>query len=108
VAAARLLTVSEQRAVDLIHAAGSGAVLALLSLPEDRRDPDLAEALLDAVLGRILTSTPVRPDSTPIALAVAFRAALPELPALSEAERTLASEWLTRAITELEGRPKPR
>lgn len=102
VAAAGLLKVSEARAVDLIHAAGSGAVLALLSQPEERRDPDLADALLDAVLGEILTSVPVRLDAEPIAVAVAFRAALPQLPALSEAERTLLTEWLTRAITHLQ------
>lgn len=102
VAAAGQLKVSEARAVDMIHAAGSGAVLALLSQPEDRRDPHLSDALLDAVLGEILTSTPVRPDSGTIAAAVAFLAALPELPALSDAERTLLTEWLTRAITQLQ------
>ncbi|MDX8141802.1 TetR/AcrR family transcriptional regulator [Lentzea sp. BCCO 10_0061] len=106
VAAARLLKVSEARAVDMIHAAGTGAVFALLGQPEDRRDPDLATALLDAVLGEILTSTSVRPDSGPIALAVALQAALPELPALSEAERTLLAEWLTRAVAELQDRPQ--
>jgi AcrR family transcriptional regulator len=104
VAAAGRLKVSEARAVDMIHAAGSGAVLALLGQPEERRDPELTDALLDAVLGEVLTSTPVRLDSEPIALAVAFRAALPQLPALSDAERTLLSEWLTRAITQLQGR----
>jgi AcrR family transcriptional regulator len=104
VAAAGRLKVSEARAVDMIHAAGSGAVLALLSQPEERRDLELTDALLDAVLGEVLTSTPVRLDSEPIALAVAFRAALPQLPALSDAERTLLSEWLTRAITQLQGR----
>jgi AcrR family transcriptional regulator len=104
VAAAGRLKVSEARAVDMIHAAGSGAVLALLGQPEERRDLELTDALLDAVLGEVLTSTPVRLDSEPIALAVAFRAALPQLPALSDAERTLLSEWLTRAITQLQSR----
>jgi AcrR family transcriptional regulator len=101
IAAAGLLQVSETRAVDLIQAAGSGAVLTLLSQPEEQRDPDLAEALLRAVLDQILTSTPAPPDSAPVALAVAVRAALPRFPALSEAERTLLSEWLTRSIAEL-------
>ena len=102
VAAAGLLTVSEARAVDMIRAAGSGAVLTLLSQPEKHRDTRLADALLDAVLGDILTATPAPPASDPTALAVTFRAALPRLPALSDAERTILSEWLTRAVTELQ------
>jgi AcrR family transcriptional regulator len=103
-AAAGLLNVSVARAVDMIHAAGSGAVLALLGQPEDQRDPELADRLLDAVLAEILTSTPAPAASEPIALVVAFRAALPHLPALSDAERTLLSEWLARAIAELQDR----
>lgn len=107
-AASGLLKVSEARAVDMIHAAGTGAVLTLLSQPPDRRDPELTDALFDAVLGEILTSTPAPPDSEPIALAVAFRAALPRFPALSNAERTLLSEWLARAVADLQDRsPKP-
>jgi AcrR family transcriptional regulator len=102
VAAAGLLKVSESRAVDLIHAAGTGAALALLGQPETRRDPALGDALLDAVLSEILTSAPARLDSEPIAVAVAFRAALPRLPELSDAERTLLSEWLARAIDRMQ------
>lgn len=101
IAAAGLLKVPESRAVEMIQAAGSGAVLTLVSRPEDQRDPELAEALLHAVLDQILTSTPAPPDSEPVALAVAVRAALPRFPALSDAERTLLSEWLTRTIAEL-------
>ncbi|WP_086661872.1 TetR/AcrR family transcriptional regulator [Lentzea kentuckyensis] len=104
VAAAGLLKVSETRAVDMIHATGTGAVLALLNQPEERRDPDLGDALLDAVLGEILTIATARLDSEPIAVAVAFRAALPRLPALSDAERTLLSEWLNRAVSQLQDR----
>ncbi len=101
VAAAGLLKVSEARAVDMIHAAGSGAVLALLSRGE-RGDTGLADALLDATLGHILTSVPAPPASDPIAIAVAFRAALPKFPTLSDAERALLTEWLTRAVAELQ------
>jgi AcrR family transcriptional regulator len=102
VAAAGLLRVSETRAVDLIQAAGSGAALTLLSQPEDRRDPELSGTMLNAVLGEILTSEPAPPSSEPVALAVAFRAALPRLPALSDGERTLLAEWLTRVVAELQ------
>lgn len=49
------LRVSERSAVDLLHAAGTGAVLTLLSTPAEQRDPELAGALLDAVLSRIVT-----------------------------------------------------
>lgn len=102
VAAAGLLNVSVARAVDMIHAAGSGVVLALLGRPEDERDPELTDALLDAVLAGILTSAPVPPATDATALVVAFREALPLLPALSEAERTLLSEWLARTTAALQ------
>ena len=102
VAAAGALKVSQARAVDMIHAAGTGAALALLSRPEERRDPELADALLNAVLDQILAHTPARQDTRPIGLTVAFLAALPQLPSLSDAEHTLLSEWLTRAIAELQ------
>ncbi|MFC8800092.1 TetR/AcrR family transcriptional regulator [Promicromonospora sp. NPDC057138] len=103
VAAAGLLQVSETRAVDMLRAAGNGAVLTLLARPEAERDPALAEALLDAVLARILATTPAPPTSDAVTLAVALRAAVPELPALTEAERMLMSEWLGRAIDRLQG-----
>ncbi|MGW6929852.1 TetR/AcrR family transcriptional regulator [Lentzea sp. NPDC054927] len=105
-AAAGLLNVSVARAVDMIHAAGSGAVLALLGRPEAQRDPELTDALLDAVLAQILTSAPVPPAADPMALVVAFRETLPQLPSLSDAERTLLSEWLTRTAAELQDRRK--
>ncbi|MEU0796228.1 TetR/AcrR family transcriptional regulator [Amycolatopsis sp. NPDC005961] len=104
VAAAGLLEVSEARAVDLIRAAGTGAVLTLLDEPEERRDADLADELLDAVLGRILASVPAPPASDPVAVVTTFRAAMPELPALSPGERTLLGEWLTRVAGELQSR----
>jgi AcrR family transcriptional regulator len=102
VAAAGLLAVPEERAVTMISAAGTGAVLTLLGQPEDRRDSALADVLLGAVLGGILTSTPSPPASDPVAVVLTLQAALPQLPSLSDAERTLLSEWLTRAVTELQ------
>lgn len=107
VAAAGLLTVSQTRAVAMIQAAGTGAVLALLGLPERHRDTHLADALLDAILGDILTSEPAPPTSDPVAVAITFQAALSQLPLLTDAERTLLSEWLTRIVTELQSR-RPR
>jgi AcrR family transcriptional regulator len=104
VAAAGLLTVTQDRAVAMIQAAGTGAVLALLSQAEKDRDPHLADALIEAVLANIVTTTPAPPTSDPVAVAVTFQAALPELPALSDAERGLLSEWLSRSVGELQNR----
>lgn len=106
VAAAGLLAVSVPRAVDMIHAAGSGAVLMLLAKPEKQRDHDLPELLFEAVLGKILTSTPAPPASELIALVTVFIAALPQLPALSNAERSLLSEWLSRTGAALQRESK--
>lgn len=91
------LRVSEQRAVDLIHAAGTGAVLTLLSAPPERR-PGLADDLFTAVLGRILADAPDARGGADLAPLVAVRAVSPRLTVLSDAERRLLSEWLDRAI----------
>jgi AcrR family transcriptional regulator len=96
VAAIGRLQVSERRAVELIHAAGTGAVLTLLSTPQ-HRDLGLADAMYEAVMRSILTDVPTLPPDTATAAAVAFRAVTPKLPMLTDAERTLLSEWLDRA-----------
>ena len=102
VAEAGRLRVGERRAVELIHAAGTGTVLALLANPPDRRDLQLADAMYEAVTGAILTQVPTTERTDPISTAVAFRALAPRLPVLSEAERAVMSEWLDRAIDELQ------
>lgn len=104
IAAAGLLRVSEARAVDMIRAAGTGAVLTLLSEPEPERDLGILDELLQAVLGNILTATPAPPASDVGAVVNAFRAAMPDLPTLSDNERSLLSEWLDRAISESQAR----
>jgi AcrR family transcriptional regulator len=93
------LRVPEDRAVDLIHAAGTGAVLTLLAMPRQTRDLALADAMYDAVMQAILTDPPALADATTTAAAVAFRTLVPQLPTLTEAERTLLTEWLDRAAT---------
>ncbi|WP_089157744.1 TetR/AcrR family transcriptional regulator [Micromonospora sp. NBS 11-29] len=103
VAAAGRLRVPEPHAVDLIHAAGVGTVQTLLATPPERRDPALADAMVDAVLSRILTDAPAEAPDGPRATAVALRALAPRLRMLSEAERHLLTEWLDR-ITEVPGR----
>src|SRR5690606_9309272 len=102
VAAAGRLRVAQERAVQMIQAAGNGVVLTLLARPEAERDLALADAVIDTTLRGIVTQDPAPPASDLAPLAVAARAAVPELPALTDAERTLLTEWLDRAVTALQ------
>ena len=97
IARAGRLRVPEERAVALIHAAGTGTVATLLATPADRRDPELAALALDAVLA-VLVSTDARsrPAAAPAPLAIGLRAHLDEAPALSPGERLLMRELLDR------------
>ncbi|MHA6618279.1 TetR/AcrR family transcriptional regulator [Pseudonocardia sp. DLS-67] len=96
IAATGRLRVDERRAVELIHAAGTGAVLTLLAMPPHEREPDLADAMYDAVLRSILTDAPALPTDGTTAAGVAFRAVAPTLPGLTDAEQALLTEWLDR------------
>jgi len=95
------LRVSERHAVQLIRAAGTGAIQILLATPPDQRDPELAQGMFEAVLGQILTDAPERADGGSMATAVAFRAIAAQLGMLTEAERLLLAEWLDRVIKAL-------
>ncbi|WP_422756381.1 TetR/AcrR family transcriptional regulator [Micromonospora sp. WMMD708] len=105
-AAAGRLRVDEQRATMMIHAAGTGVILTLLGTPAPHRDPGLGDAVFDAVLGGILTAAPVTPDPTPRTVAVTLAALTPDLPGLTDAERTLLTEWLDRSLALLR-HPQP-
>jgi AcrR family transcriptional regulator len=97
VAATGRLRVAEERAVQLIAAAGTGAVLTLLAQPPQARQLDLADAMYDAVMRTILTEPAARePHDPTAAVVVAFRAVAPTLPTLTPAERALIAEWLER------------
>ncbi|GAB3559356.1 TetR/AcrR family transcriptional regulator [Spelaeicoccus albus] len=104
VASAGRLRVSEERAVNLIHAAGTGAVLALLAMPDSERDPGLADAMYDAVSHAMLTEarafdTREKEARDEVqAATVTFRTLVPRLSKLSDSERTLMTEWLDRAV----------
>lgn len=98
VAASGRLRVGEQRAVDLIHAAGTGTILTLLSAPAEHRDLGLADTAYEAVLRAIITNAPDAPAGNTTAAAVALRSDLPNLTVLSEAEAALFAEWLDRII----------
>ncbi|GAA2335290.1 helix-turn-helix domain-containing protein [Dactylosporangium salmoneum] len=97
VAAAGRLRVPVPRAVDLIRAAGTGAVLILVSMPPADRDRTLADTMFDAVLREILTDAAPLPADDTTAAVIAFQTVVPRLETLSEAERRLMSEWLSRA-----------
>jgi AcrR family transcriptional regulator len=108
-AEAGLLRVDEQRAVDMIHAAGTGAVLAVIAMPPDRRDVGLADALFDAVASAILADAPALPARDVLSVTIAFSTVAPDLPALSAAEKAVLHEWLDRSVTALrDGEPDPR
>jgi AcrR family transcriptional regulator len=95
IAAIGRLRVPERRAVDLIHAAGTGAVLTLLATRDEDRDPTLADTLYDAVMRAVLTDAPTLTTDHTVAAAVALRAA-PELSVLTPGERHVLTEWLDR------------
>jgi AcrR family transcriptional regulator len=102
IAAAGRLRVSQARAVGMIQAAGVGVIQTLLATPPEHRDPDLAEAMYEAVLAQILTDVPDLPEVGAMATAVTFRAIAPELTMLSNAERSLLDDWLARVVSALE------
>ena len=99
VAAIGRLRVPERRALEMIHAAGTGAVLALLATPGPERDLGLADAMWDALAQAIFTEVPALATGDAAAAAVTFRTVVPELPHLTDAERALLAEWLDRATT---------
>lgn len=100
IAAAGRLRVTERRAVEMIHAAGTGVVLTLLSVPPEDRDQGVADAVYNALKQAIITKAAAVPDGRTAATAVALRADLPGVSVLSGAERALLAEWLDRIADE--------
>ncbi|HXP57111.1 MAG TPA: TetR/AcrR family transcriptional regulator [Streptosporangiaceae bacterium] len=90
------LRVTERRADELIRAAGTGVVFTLIDQAADERDEGLADIAWAAVCAAILVDDGPAVAAGPGVAAVTLRAALPELPALSPAERMLLGEWLDR------------
>jgi AcrR family transcriptional regulator len=96
VAQAGRLRVAEHRAVELIRAAGTGVVFALIDQPGDARDESLADLAWEAVCGTILTDAHTATPTSPIAAAVTLRAALPDLTTFTPHESALFGDWLDR------------
>jgi len=96
IALAGRLRVSEERAVGLVSAMGTGAVLTLLAQPEGKRDLGLADAAREAAVAAI-TSEAAKPANAEVrAVATALRASVARLRVLSKGESLLLSELLER------------
>ena len=94
VARAGRLRVLEEHAVDLIHACGTGTVLALIAKPPVSRD-QFSIAAREAVMASILDEP--RPEASGVAaMAMGLRARLADVPGLTPGERHLMDELLQR------------
>ncbi|MFE9251612.1 TetR/AcrR family transcriptional regulator [Streptomyces sp. NPDC007088] len=107
VAEAGRLRVPEERAARLVHAAGCGTTLSLISMPQDQRDTELSVMAREAVIAAITTDAPAAAAPGPAGAAIALRAALPEVSSLSAPERGLLAEWLDRVARERERGASP-
>lgn len=96
IAEAGRLRVGEERAAQLVHAAGSGTTISLIGLPEDRRDLELSTLARESVIAAITTEAPVSDDPGPVPAAVALRAVLQRTDVLTDGELSLLREWLDR------------
>jgi hypothetical protein len=92
IAEAGRLRVPEGRAAALVHAAGCGTTLSLIAKPADQ----LSATAREAVIAAITTEEPVGHEPGPRAAAIALRATLPDVDALSAGEKNLLGEWLDR------------
>ncbi len=112
VAKAGRLRVSVPMAVKMIHAAGSGVTLTLITTSPEGRDLRLATAMRDAIFAAILTGDRAVANEAAervVARAVGLRAVVDDTEGvLSAAERRLMTEWLDRiAEAETGRRPLP-
>ena len=96
IAEAGRLRVSEERAAQLVHAAGFGTTITLIAMPADHRDPALSDIAREAVIAAITTDVPVAAAPGPVSAAAALRAVLPQTTVLTGQERGLLQEWLDR------------
>jgi AcrR family transcriptional regulator len=96
IAEAGRLRVSEERAAQLVHAAGFGTTITLIAMPVDHRDPALSDIAREAVIAAITTDVPVAAAPGPVSAAAALRAVLPQTTVLTGQERGLLQEWLDR------------
>lgn len=96
IADAGRLRLSVELAVLLANAAGCGAVLTLIAMPEGERDRTLSDLAREAMITAVTTAQPAVTGSGAIGAAVTLRARLSETSALSAREKGLMQEWLER------------
>ncbi|MQA34902.1 TetR/AcrR family transcriptional regulator [Modestobacter roseus] len=97
IAAAGRLRVDEHTAAQLVHAAGLGVTLVLISTPAAERDPRFADVAREAAIAAVTTDPPADVPGAPLpAAARTLRAALPAVDVLSPGEKVLMGEWLDR------------
>ena len=103
VAEAGRLRVGVERAAQMIHAGGCGVTFTLLELDPNERDLSLSAQTREVILGAITLPKDSAEASAKTALgsraathAVALKAVLDEVTALSSGEKILLSEWLDR------------
>ncbi|MCA2214277.1 TetR/AcrR family transcriptional regulator [Jidongwangia harbinensis] len=99
IAAAGRLRVSEDRAVHLVHSAGSGLTFTLIAVPPEERDPALSALARESVIAAVTTGPPSTAGGGTVGSAVALRAVLSDVTTLSASERALLGEWLQRIAT---------
>jgi AcrR family transcriptional regulator len=99
IALAGRLRVTEKQAVELVYAASTGAVLALLAMPEEQRDLRLAQDACEAVIAAITNASPTSNKPGAEAAAITLKAALPEVKSLTDGERLFLTELLDRIAT---------
>jgi hypothetical protein len=71
-------------------------VFTLIDQAGDERDDTLADTAWESVCAAILTDASTAAIPGPAAAAVTLRTALPDLTALTPAERALLGDWLDR------------
>ena len=96
IAQAGRLRVAEERAVALVHASAVGIVTTLLALPPEERDERLIALTRDGALATIVNEGTASNRSDAVIHAIALRAHLGGIEALSAAEKSLMHEWLGR------------
>lgn len=100
VAASGRLKVSEEFAVQMIHAAAVGVVVTQIAAGSEARNLSLSRAAREATLGALMTdlSTVEAPDVK--AAAITLKARLAQTDALSPGETMLMAELLARIVDE--------